>query len=96
MDDISESFYNAEGDSSIDEGILQGANVHALMNSISVDERLNELHQWVENEARNYANDIYSQLRDEYDEYASEERFKDICDINDWRFDHRGLLIEQE
>jgi len=94
VEDISDSFYDADG-ASIDAGILEGASVLALMNSISVDERLNELHQWVMNEVRRYANDIYAQLRDEYDEYASEERFKEVCDINGWRFDVNGYLQEE-
>jgi hypothetical protein len=94
VEDISDNFYNAD-DASIDAGILQGASVHELMRSISVDTRLEELHQWVENMVREYANEIYSQLRDEYDEYASEERFKEVCDINGWRFDVNGYLQEE-
>jgi hypothetical protein len=94
VEDISDNFYNADG-ASIDAGILEGANVHELMRSISVDVRLEELHQWVMNEVRRYANDIYAQLRDEYDEYASEERFKEVCDINGWRFDVNGYLQEE-
>jgi len=95
VEDISDSFYDANGDSCIDAGILEGANVHELMRSISVDSILDELHRWVVNMAREYANEIYSQLRDEYDEYASEERFKEVCDINGWRFDVNGYLQEE-
>lgn len=94
VDDIKDSLYDADG-ACIDAGILQGASVRELMNSISVDVRLEELHQWVENEVRNYANEIYAQLRDEYDEYASEERFKEVCDINGWRFNVNGYLQEE-
>jgi hypothetical protein len=94
VEDISDNFYNADG-ASIEAGILQGASVHELMRSISVDTRMDELHRWVVSEARNYANEIYSQLRDEYDEYASEERFKEVCDINGWRFDVNGYLQEE-
>ena len=94
LEDISNNFHDANGDSCIDAGILEGANVYELMRSISVDSRLTELQQWAENEARNYANDIYSQLRDEYDEYVGEERFKEVCDINGWRFDINGYLQE--
>jgi hypothetical protein len=95
VDDINDSFYNVEGTSAVYAGILEGANVQELMRSISVDTRMDELHRWVVSEARNYANEIYSQLRDEYDEYASEERFKEVCDINGWRFDVNGYLQEE-
>jgi hypothetical protein len=44
--------------------------------------------------ARAYADGIYKQLKEEYEAYTSEERFIDVCDINGWRFDNNGNLIE--
>lgn len=98
VDDIQDNFYNAseDGTTCIDAGILEGADAFQLIQSIEAYSMLNELQDWMEQKARDYATDIYKKLRDEYDAYTSEERFKDICDINNWRFDHRGVLIEQE
>jgi hypothetical protein len=36
-----------------------------------------------------YADEIYKQLKEEYEAYTSEEYFIDLCDINGWRFDQR-------
>lgn len=98
VDDIQDNFYNAseDGTTCIDAGILEGADAYELIQSIEAYSMLNELQDWMEQKARDYATDIYKKLRDEYDAYTSEERFKDICDINDWRFDYNGYLIEQE
>lgn len=98
VDDIQDNFYNAseDGTTCIDAGILEGADAFQLIQSIDAYSMLNELQDWMEQKARDYATDIYKKLRDEYDAYTSEERFKDICDINDWRFNANGYLIEQE
>lgn len=98
VDDIQENFHHAseDGTTCIDAGILEGADAYELIQSIEAYSMLSELQDWMEQKARDYATEIYKKLRDEYDAYTSEERFKDICDINNWRFDHRGKLIEQE
>lgn len=98
VSDISDNFYNANDDATtrIDAGILEGADVYELIQSIGAHYMLDELHDWMESKAKQYADEIYKQLREEYDAYTSEERFKDICDINGWRFNTNGYLIEQE
>lgn len=94
VSDISDNFYNAseDGTTCIDAGILEGANAYELIQSIDAYSMLSELQEWMESKAKKYADDIYIQLRDEYDAYTSEERFKEVCDINDWRFDTNGYL----
>lgn len=98
VSDISDNFYNANDDATtrIDAGILEGADVYELIQSIGAHYMLDELQGWMESKAKQYADEIFKQLRDEYDAYTSEELFKDICDINEWRFDYNGYLIEQE
>ena len=91
---IDDSISYADDDSVMDRGILEGANVKELANSIHTDELFNDLDGWVLSKARAYANEIYAQLEEEYDAYTSEERFKEVCDINGWRFDNNGNLIE--
>ena len=94
-DGIDDRIHYAEDDSVVDRGILQGANVQELAKSIGTDELFTELDNWALHKAQKYADDIFKQLREEYDHYTSEEYFKDLCDINGWRFDKRGILIEE-
>ena len=84
----------ADDDSVMDRGILEGANVKELANSIDTDHLFNDLDGWVLSRARAYADGIYTQLKEEYEAYTSEEYFIDLCDINGWRFDNHGTLIE--
>ena len=84
----------ADDDSVMDRGILEGANVKELANSIDTDHLFNDLDGWVLSRARAYADGIYKQLKEEYEAYTSDEYFIDLCDINGWRFDNNGTLIE--
>ena len=92
---VDDRIHYAEDDSVMDRGILEGANVKELAKSIDTDYLFNQLDEWVLDKAQSYANDIYKQLRDEYEAYTEEEYFKDLCDINGWRFDQRGILIQE-
>lgn len=93
-DGIDDRIHYAEDDSVVDRGILEGANVRELAKSIGTDELFNELDNWTLHKAQKYADEIYKQLKEEYEAYTSEEYFIDLCDINGWRFDQRGILIE--
>ena len=92
---IDDRIHYAEDDSVLEGGILDGANVRELAKSIDTDALLNELDEWVTDKARAYADDIFKQLREDYDAYTEEQYFKELCDINGWRFDQRGNLIEE-
>lgn len=92
---IDDRLYYADEQSAIDRGILEGANVQELAKSIDYEYLLNQLDEWLLGKAQKYADEIFKQLREEYDSYTSEEYFKDLCDINGWRFDQRGILIQE-
>ena len=78
----------------IHHGILQGALVTDLMESIdAVDMLLPKLDAWMIDEARRYAVGLYKALGQSHDEYSSEEYFTEICAINEWRFDANGNLV---
>ena len=94
--DIDDRLYYADENSVIDKGILEGANVQELAKSIDYEELLTELGNWSLHKAQKYADEIFAQLKEEYHSYTSEEYFKDLCDINGWRFDKRGILINEE
>ena len=91
---VDDRLYYADEDSVMDKGILEGANVQELAKSIDYEYLLSQLDEWLLGKAQKYADEIYKQLREEYDAYTSEEYFIDLCDINGWRFDQRGILIE--
>ena len=91
---VDDRIHYVDDDSVVDRGILEGANVKELANSIDTDAMFNDLDEWVLRKAQAYANDIYKQLKEEYEHYTSEECFKDLCDINGWRFDKHGKLVE--
>jgi hypothetical protein len=92
---IDDRIHYAEDDSVMDRGILEGANVKELAKSIDTDYLFNQLDEWMLGKAQKYADGIYKQLREEYEHYTSAEYFIDICDINGWRFDQRGILIQE-
>ena len=92
---IDDRIHYAEDDSVVEGGILDGANVRELAESINTDALFNELDEWVLGRAKDYADDIYKQLREDYEAYTEEEYFKDLCDINGWRFDKHGKLTEE-
>jgi hypothetical protein len=63
--------------------------------SIDLDALLDNLQEWTQDEARGYARDIYEALEGAYDDYSSEEYFLELCEINEWRFDASGKLIQE-
>jgi hypothetical protein len=92
---IDDRIHYAEDDSVVDRGILEGASVKELAKSIDTDYLFNQLDEWLLDKAQRYADEIYKQLKEEYEHYTSEEYFIDLCDINGWRFDQRGTLIQE-
>jgi hypothetical protein len=73
-------------------GILEGASIQELMRAINTDNLLVEFLDWIQDKAREYADDMFHALQREYDEYYTEEYLKDLIYINGWRFDKSGQL----
>lgn len=73
-------------------GILEGASVQELMRAIDTYNLVGELLTWIEEKAREYADDMYQALQREYDEYYTEEYIKDLIHINGWRFNSKGVI----
>jgi hypothetical protein len=44
----------------------------------------------IEQSAKDYADELYNRLRDEYEYITGEENLIEMCDINDWKFDEEG------
>ena len=73
-------------------GILEGASVQELMRAISTDVLMEDFLIWIQDKAREYADDMFHALQREYDEYYSEEYLKDLIHINGWRFNSKGVI----
>jgi hypothetical protein len=74
------------------DGILAGASVRELYNSINGEYLLFELCERAFNHAKEYADGIYKKLWDDYDHYSSEEVFAETAEINEWDFDETGRM----
>jgi hypothetical protein len=42
--------------------------------------------------AKDYADEMYKRLREEYEYITSEENLIEMCSINDWKFNNEGEL----
>ena len=73
-------------------GIFQGADAEDLISAIGVGYpeqiAIDILHH-----ARDYADEIYKRLRDEYDSLCSEEYIAEICDANEYLFTSDGRFV---
>lgn len=79
-------------DEVLTQGIFSGTNVLHLFNTIGagyIDEVCVDILQ----AARNYADEIYKQLRDEYEDLCSEESIAATCDANEYLFDEDGRMV---
>jgi hypothetical protein len=75
------------------DGVLGGASVMALYRSMDMQTRVTEWCDEALQKAREYADDIYKNLRVEYDHYTGDECIADTCGVNDWLFDESGKLL---
>ena len=94
--DITADIDADENDLVFTQGIFQGAGINGVARAIDVESLVNDLEEWVLEEAKSLADEIYIALRDEYEAYTSEETFKDLIYINGWRFDSKGNLLTEE
>ena len=85
-----------DNDSVFRQGIFQGAGVNGVARAIDIESLVNDLEEWVLEEAKSLADDIYKALRDEYEHYTSEEYFMELIYINGWRFDSKGNISTEE
>jgi hypothetical protein len=90
-----DTFYDEEeinDDELVRGGILEGACVQELMRAINTNNLQTEFLEWIQDKAREYADDMFHALQREYDEYYSEEYIKDLIHINGWRFNSEGVI----
>lgn len=54
---------------------------------------MTDIAEAIEQSARDYADEIYKQLREEYDYLTSEENLIQSCEANDWQFNNEGEMV---
>ena len=74
-------------------GILQGASVHELFESIGGEDFLEEVGTAILKEAQAHANDLYKRLLADYEWYIGDEHIAECAEINEWLFDENGKLV---
>ena len=73
-------------------GIFQGAYADDLIDTIGAG-YLDIVTIDILRHARDYADEIYKRLRDEYDSLCSEEYIAELCDANDYLFTKDGRFV---
>lgn len=53
----------------------------------------NDIEQAGFESAKDYADELYKQLREEYEYIMSDENLIEMCDINDWKFNNEGEMV---
>lgn len=79
-------------DDTLSIGMFAGANVRMLMESLP-DSYVDGIADEALESARDYADDIYKKLRNEYEYMCSEEYIAELCDANEYLFNKKGELL---
>lgn len=53
----------------------------------------NDLEEAMFESAKDYADEIYSRLRKEYEYIMSDENLIEMCSINEWQFNKEGEMV---
>lgn len=75
------------------EPIFSGMTVSQLASILGGDEGVGDIETEMLASAREYADDIYNQLEQEYSYITSEECIAELAAVNDWDFDETGEMI---
>jgi hypothetical protein len=74
-------------------GIMEGAVVKDLFDSFHWARRLDLMVERALQAAKDYADEIYNQLKEDYEYQISDENIEELIYINGWRFDINGKFI---
>jgi hypothetical protein len=86
--------YGERDESVIRRGILAGANVRQLYESIGGFDFIYYTAVPAALEAaKDYADEIYKRLEKEYEWYISDEHIEELAEINEWQFDEDGSFL---
>ena len=95
LDDVNTALDNlSEGDKDVlERGMLKGAQVYDLAESIMWESLIDDLHERMEKELKDIGESLCKQVRGELDWLSSEECFKESEYVNGWRFDRDGNIV---
>ena len=95
LDDINTSLDNlSEGDKDVlERGMLEGAQVYELAESIMWESLIDDMHERMAKELKEIDESLCKQVRGELDWLSSEECFKESEYVNGWRFDRDGNIV---
>lgn len=86
--------YGERDESTIRRGILAGASVRQLYESIGGFDFIYYTAVPAALEAaKDYADEIYKRLEKEYEWYISDEHIEEMAEINEWQFDEDGSFL---
>jgi hypothetical protein len=79
------------------ESIFKGMNALDLLNIITSSDfefkSMSDIAEAVEESAKDYADELYKQLREEYEYLTSEKNLIESCEANDWQFNEEGEMV---
>lgn len=75
------------------DGVMQGASVKQLGESFDVNEHVEHWVVRAFNDAKEFADDIYSLLGKEYESLVSDESLSDFADLCEYLFDEDGRML---
>lgn len=77
--------------------IFKGMHYKDLLNIITSSDfpykNTSDLAEAIEESARDYADELYKQLREEYEYITSEANLIEMCEINEWVFNDEGEMV---
>jgi len=91
--DYAESVEDNENNPTLVEGIMEGANVKELFDSFHWAKRLDLMIERALEAVKEYADNIYTQIKEDYEWQVSDENINELIYINGWRFNKRGEII---
>jgi hypothetical protein len=79
------------------DSIFKGMHFKDLLNIITSSDfefkSMGDLAEAIEQSARDYADELYKQLREEYEYLTSEKNLIESCEANDWQFNNEGEMV---
>ena len=75
------------------EGVLKGASVVGVAEGIDVAHLVPEVDELIQDEVRDFCQEIYKLLAKEYDSLTDAENLQEMAEANDWRFDEAGNFV---
>ena len=96
LSDVVDYAESAEDDSNnpvLAVGILENANVKELFDSFHWAKRLDLMVERALEAVKEYADNIYTQIKEDYEWQVSDENINELIYINGWRFNKRGEII---